>query len=120
MAVWTGTLSFGLVSIPVKLSPATAPKDVRFHLIDPETGKRVRYKRVVEDESTDATPISSPAEPTQERPADRRTEVPAEEPSEPAPPRREVEVAYDELVRGYEVDKGRFVTFRPDELEQAR
>src|SRR5436309_5348344 len=120
MAVWTGTLSFGLVSIPVRLYPATSPKDVRFHLIDPETGKRVRYKRVVEAEPTEAAPISSRAEPTEERPADRRTEAPAEEPAEPPPPPREVEVAYDELVRGYEVDKGRFVTFRPDELEQAR
>jgi DNA end-binding protein Ku len=31
-AVWTGSISFGLVSIPVRLYPATQPKDVRFHL----------------------------------------------------------------------------------------
>src|SRR5438093_1061047 len=33
-AVWTGSISFGLVNIPVKLYPATEPKDVRFHLYD--------------------------------------------------------------------------------------
>jgi len=49
-AVWTGTISFGLVNIPVKLYPATEPKDVRFHLYDRRTGKRVRYERVTNDE----------------------------------------------------------------------
>ncbi len=51
-AVWTGGISFGLVNIPVKLYPATEPKDVRFHLYDRRTGKRVRYERVTKD--TDA------------------------------------------------------------------
>ncbi len=46
-AVWTGTLSFGLVAVPVRLVPATEPKDVRFHLYDRE-GRRVRYERVVD------------------------------------------------------------------------
>lgn len=41
-AVWTGSISFGLVNIPVRLYPATQPKDVRFHLYDRRTGKRVR------------------------------------------------------------------------------
>src|SRR5437870_10994842 len=49
-AVWTGSISFGLVSIPVKLYPATEPKDVRFHLYDRRTGKRVRYERVTRAE----------------------------------------------------------------------
>ena len=49
-AVWTGSISFGLVTIPVKLYPATEPKDVRFHLYDRRTGKRVRYQRVTRDE----------------------------------------------------------------------
>ena len=46
-SVWRGTLSFGLVAIPVTLFPATEPKDVRFHLFDRE-GRRVRYRRVVD------------------------------------------------------------------------
>jgi DNA end-binding protein Ku len=45
-AVWTGSLSFGLVTIPVRLYPATEPKDVRFHLMD-ATGRRARYRRFV-------------------------------------------------------------------------
>src|SRR5205807_9397442 len=45
-AVWTGSISFGLVNIPVKLYPATEPKDVRFHLYDRRTGKRLHYERV--------------------------------------------------------------------------
>src|SRR5438105_13022898 len=45
-AVWTGTISFGLVSVPVKLYPATRKKDVRFKEIDRLTGQRVRHQRV--------------------------------------------------------------------------
>jgi len=41
-AVWTGSISFGLVNIPVKLYPATEPKDVRFHLYDRSAGCRTR------------------------------------------------------------------------------
>ena len=48
-AVWSGTINFGLVSIPVKLYPATEPKDVRFHLYDRRSGKRVRYERVTRE-----------------------------------------------------------------------
>src|SRR5438067_7858041 len=48
-AVWTGTISFGLVNIPVRLYPATEPKDVRFHLYDRRSGRRVRYERVVRE-----------------------------------------------------------------------
>ena len=39
-AMWTGTISFGLVNIPVRLFPATRRKDVRFHEIDRVTGQR--------------------------------------------------------------------------------
>src|SRR5438067_12430579 len=48
-AVWTGGISFGLENIPVKLYPATEPKDVRFHLYDRRTGRRVRYERVTRE-----------------------------------------------------------------------
>ena len=45
-AIWSGTVSFGLVSIPVKLFNATSSKDVRFHQFDRESGRRIRYRRV--------------------------------------------------------------------------
>src|SRR6266516_671860 len=48
-AVWTGALSFGLVSIPVKLYGATSPADVRFHQFEGGTGRRVRYRRVADE-----------------------------------------------------------------------
>jgi DNA end-binding protein Ku len=54
-SVWSGTLSFGLVVIPVKLYPATEPKDVRFHLVDAESGRRVRYRRIVEGDAGSST-----------------------------------------------------------------
>ena len=51
-AVWTGSIAFGLVHIPVKLYPATDPQDVRFHLFDRRTGKRVRYERTTRADET--------------------------------------------------------------------
>lgn len=43
---WSGSIGFGLVSIPVKLYSAVSRKTVRFHQIDTNTGARVRQKRV--------------------------------------------------------------------------
>ncbi len=45
-AIWSGSISFGLVNIPVKLYSAVSRKTVRFNQIDAETGSRVRQKRV--------------------------------------------------------------------------
>lgn len=45
-AIWSGSLSFGLVNVPVKLVAATAPKDVRFHQLHDKDGGRIRQKRV--------------------------------------------------------------------------
>ena len=47
-SIWTGAISFGLVSVPVRLYSATQQKDVRFHEFDEKSGKRIRHKRVVE------------------------------------------------------------------------
>jgi DNA end-binding protein Ku len=45
-AIWKGAVSFGLVSIPVKLYTATEERDVSFHQVHREDGGRIRYKRV--------------------------------------------------------------------------
>ncbi|MEZ5165536.1 MAG: Ku protein [Acidimicrobiales bacterium] len=45
-AIWNGSISFGLVSIPVKLYSAVSRKTVRFNQIDAKTGARVKQKRV--------------------------------------------------------------------------
>jgi DNA end-binding protein Ku len=91
-AVWTGSLSFGLVAIPVKLYSATAPRDVRFHQYEAGTGRRVRYRRVA---------AGPPPEPP---PVPERSDQP--------------EVPWEDVVKGYEIEPGRVVTVTPDELMQ--
>ncbi|MGY1732549.1 Ku protein [Geodermatophilus sp. SYSU D01045] len=45
-SIWRGAVSFGLVSIGVKLYTATEDRDVRFHQVHAVDGGRVRYKRI--------------------------------------------------------------------------
>ena len=47
---WKGAISFGLVNVPVALSPATSKKDVKFHLYHDADGGRIREKRVCEQD----------------------------------------------------------------------
>ncbi|MGI8759883.1 MAG: Ku protein [Jatrophihabitantaceae bacterium] len=47
-SIWKGTVSFGLVSIGVKLYTATEERDVSFHQVRRTDGSRIRYKRVAE------------------------------------------------------------------------
>ena len=77
--LWTGTISFGLVSLPVKLYTATQNQDVSFHNFERGTGERVRHKRVAEGSGH--------------------------------------EVAYEDIVKGYEVRPGEHVMVEKEELE---
>jgi DNA end-binding protein Ku len=45
-AIWTGTIGFGLVTVPVKLYSAVDRKTVRFHQLSRATGARIAQKRV--------------------------------------------------------------------------
>ncbi|MER7002165.1 Ku protein [Dactylosporangium sp. NPDC000555] len=45
-AIWKGAVSFGLVSIAVRLYSATEEKDIRFHQVHRDDGGRIKYKRV--------------------------------------------------------------------------
>lgn len=45
-SIWSGSISFGLVNIPVKLFTAQTSKDVAFHMLHDEDGVRIRQKRV--------------------------------------------------------------------------
>jgi len=81
-AIWSGSIGFGLVSIPVPLYTATKKRDVRFHEFQVGTGRRIHHKRVAEE--TDA------------------------------------EVEYEDVVKGFEVDKGEYVIVTPEELEAAK
>ncbi len=78
-AVWTGTISFGLVAVPVKLTPATKSRDVSFNQLEAGTGSRIRYRRVSEQSGE---------------------EIPTEK-----------------IVKGYELEKGRYVVVEKDELD---
>jgi DNA end-binding protein Ku len=44
--MWKGAISFGLVSIPIKMYPSTEEKSVKFNQLHDEDGGRIRYKRV--------------------------------------------------------------------------
>jgi DNA end-binding protein Ku len=114
-SVWRGTLSFGLVAIPVSLVPATEAKDVRFHLFDRE-GRRVRYRRVV-----DAGPdLAEPVEQDEAPAGAESTDGDEGRAAEPEERTGEREVAYGDLVRGYEVEPEAYVFLEREEIERAR
>jgi DNA end-binding protein Ku len=45
-AIWKGAVSFGLVSVPVKLYSATESKDISFRQVHAQDGGRIKYQRV--------------------------------------------------------------------------
>jgi DNA end-binding protein Ku len=47
-AIWKGTISFGLVTIPIKVYSATEERNISFRQVHEEDGGRIRYKRVCE------------------------------------------------------------------------
>ena len=48
-SLWTGSISFGLVNVPVKAFTAVRDHDVHFHQLDKKSGSRIRYRKVAED-----------------------------------------------------------------------
>jgi DNA end-binding protein Ku len=88
---WSGQIQISLVSFGVKLYAATEAKsEIRFHQISRRTGERIRHQKV----------LSSAVE---------------DSPDEAAAP-----VEKDEIVKGYEYSKGRYVTIEPSEIEHLR
>ena len=57
-AIWTGAISFGLVTVPVKLYSAVSHKSVRFHQLSSKTGVRIAQKRV-DPQSGEEVPYES-------------------------------------------------------------
>jgi DNA end-binding protein Ku len=49
-SLWTGSLSFGLVNVPVQLVSAVRDMDVHFHQVHGETGERIEMQRVAADD----------------------------------------------------------------------
>ena len=77
--IWKGSISFGLVTIPVGLFTATDNKRPKFKQLRDKDHSPIRYKRVAEADGE--------------------------------------EVAWEHIVKGYEVDKGTYVVFTDEELE---
>jgi DNA end-binding protein Ku len=47
-AIWSGSITFGLVNVPVKVYPAVKQQDLSFHQFEDGTNARIRYQRVSE------------------------------------------------------------------------
>ena len=81
--IWKGSITFGLVTIPVGLYSAVERKgELSFRLLHAKDKSRVEYKRVCHEEG--------------------------------------VEVAWNDIVKGYEYEKGQYVVIADEDFEKAR
>jgi DNA end-binding protein Ku len=79
-AIWKGSISFGLVNIPIALYPATRREDLKFRLLRGSDLSPVNYKRVAEKDGK--------------------------------------EVPWDQIVKGYEYEKGKFVVLNDKDFQR--
>jgi DNA end-binding protein Ku len=79
-AIWSGTISFGLVSVPVRMFSATESKELRFHFLHKEDLTPIGYDKVRKDTGEHVDP--------------------------------------DEIVRGFEIEKGRYVPIEDEDLDR--
>lgn len=79
-AIWKGSISFGLVNIPIALYPATRREELKFRLLRAKDHSPVNYKRVAEKDGK--------------------------------------EVPWDEIVKGYEYEKGKFVVLNEKDFQR--
>jgi DNA end-binding protein Ku len=80
--MWKGSISFGLVNIPVKLHAATEDKDIKFRSLHEKCHTPIKYEKVC--------------------------------------PACKQDVEAKEIVKGYEVSKGKFVVVEEDELKELK
>jgi len=80
-AIWKGSITFGLVNIPVGLYTAEKREEVSFHLLDRRNMARIRYKKVNEANNK--------------------------------------EVPWEDTVRGYEYEEGKYVVLTDEDLRRA-
>jgi DNA end-binding protein Ku len=78
--IWSGTISFGLVSVPVRMFTATSSQELRFHFLDRRDMAPIGYDKVNKDTG------------------------------ESVPP--------DEIIRGFEFEKGRFVEVTEEDIDR--
>ncbi|MDQ3618017.1 MAG: Ku protein [Pseudomonadota bacterium] len=79
--VWSGTLSFGLLNIPVSLMSGERRTDISFRMLDSRDNTPIRYERVNADSGE--------------------------------------EVAWKDIVKAFEYDKGSYVVLEPDDIKSA-
>jgi DNA end-binding protein Ku len=79
-AIWSGTISFGLVSVPVRMYTATESKELRFHFLDKKDLAPIGYEKVRKD-------TGDPVDP-------------------------------ENIVRGFEIEKGRYVPLEDEDLDR--
>jgi DNA end-binding protein Ku len=79
-AIWKGSISFGLVNIPIALYPATRREELKFRLLRKTDLSPVNYKRVAEKDGK--------------------------------------EVPWDQIVKGYEYDKGKYVVLKDEDFQR--
>jgi DNA end-binding protein Ku len=79
-AIWKGSISFGLVNIPIALYPATKREELKFRLLRKSDLSPVSYKRVAEKDGK--------------------------------------EVPWDQIVKGYEYEKGKYVVLKDEDFER--
>ncbi|HEV2843196.1 MAG TPA: Ku protein [Chthoniobacterales bacterium] len=79
-AIWKGSISFGLVNIPIAVYPATRREELKFRLLRAKDHSPVNYKRVAEKDGR--------------------------------------EVPWDQIVKGYEYEKGKFVVLDEKDFQR--
>jgi DNA end-binding protein Ku len=79
-AIWSGVISFGLVSVPVRMYTATESKELKFHFLDRRDMAPIGYDKVNKETGESVDP--------------------------------------DNIVRGFEVDKGRYVELTEEDIDR--
>jgi DNA end-binding protein Ku len=122
-AVWRGSISFGLVTVPVGVYAAVKRRDVRFKEVDRVTGQRVHHLRVREPFATEPQAAVHPSDHGQAGSASAGRPSPfgppppvpsaaGPQPAQQPPP----SVSKEEIIRGYEIAPGHFVQVSDDDL----
>ncbi|HEY1740411.1 MAG TPA: Ku protein, partial [Acidimicrobiia bacterium] len=55
-AIWSGSVGFGLVQVPVRIVTATRNRDVSFNQLEEGTNSRIRYRKVSDQTGEEVSP----------------------------------------------------------------
>src|SRR5581483_11523599 len=128
--VWRGRLAFGMVSVPVRLYKAARRERIRFHRVyrhTPAPEPEPELEQVLEQEPV-RSPIPALKSGVHELPRIAAADPDEEAPAEPVVRVRnlpvedggETRLEPSQVLKGYEIEKDRYVTFDPGELASLR